>query len=72
MQLLTAILRMCAQEMRYSVCFSPCSHHHKLTDDGCAANPVGPVDREGLEELLRRLDKVDLDSLSRVADSKVR
>lgn len=30
------------------------------------------VDREGLEALLRRLQKADLDSVSRVSKSKVR
>lgn len=38
----------------------------------CSAKGIGPVDRQGLEEMLRRLDAVDLDSVSRVSDSKVR
>lgn len=37
----------------------------------CTTQPSGAVDRDGLEEMLRRLQKVDLESVSRVADSKV-
>lgn len=37
----------------------------------CAAESVETVDRKGLEEMLRRLEAVDLDSVSKVSDSKV-
>ncbi|CAM9251698.1 unnamed protein product [Ectocarpus sp. 12 AP-2014] len=43
----------------------------KLSTTACTANGSGAVDREGLELMLRKLEVVDLDSVSRVSDSKV-
>ncbi|CAM9389533.1 unnamed protein product [Ectocarpus sp. 12 AP-2014] len=42
----------------------------KLSTTACTANGSGAVDREGLELMLRKLEVVDLDSVSRVSDSK--
>ncbi|CAB1096050.1 unnamed protein product [Ectocarpus sp. CCAP 1310/34] len=44
----------------------------KLSTTACTTNGSGAVDREGLELMLRKLEVVDLDSASRVSDSKVR
>lgn len=44
----------------------------KLSSTACTTNGAGAVDREGLELMLRKLEVVDLDSVSRVSDSKVR
>lgn len=43
----------------------------KFADGECAVKRAGAVDREGLENMLLRLDAVDLESVSRVSDSKV-
>lgn len=42
-----------------------------LKSDLCTAGSAQAVDRNGLENMLRRLEAVDLDSVSRVSDSKV-
>lgn len=43
------------------------------SDDGvCAAKRAQALDREGLEKMLLRLEAVDLESVSRVSDSKVK
>lgn len=44
----------------------------QLSTTACTTNVSGAVDREGLELMLRKLQVVDLDSVSRVSDSKVR
>ncbi|CAM9273636.1 unnamed protein product [Hapterophycus canaliculatus] len=43
----------------------------KLKGDVCTAKSAEAVDRSGLEDMLRRLEAVDLDSVSRVSGSKV-
>lgn len=43
----------------------------KLNGGLSSAKDAGAVDRHGLEEMLRRLEAVDLDSVSKVSDSKV-
>lgn len=43
----------------------------KFDGGRCSAKGAEAVDRQGLEEMLRRLEAVDLDSVSRVSDSKV-
>ena len=45
---------------------------HKLAEGTGAENQSGAVDRKGLEAMLQKLQTVDLDSVSRVSDSKVR
>lgn len=41
-------------------------------DGRCLATSLDkPVDREGLEMMLRKLEKVDVDSVKRVAETKV-
>ncbi|CAM9374486.1 unnamed protein product [Scytosiphon promiscuus] len=43
----------------------------KRKGDVCTTESAETVDREGLEDMLRKLEAVDLDSVSRVSDSKI-
>lgn len=44
----------------------------KFADGVCSAKRAQALDRESLEKMLLRLDAVDLESVSRISDSKVK
>ena len=58
----------------FVIFFTPRAHAKSSQSEGGLSTTSlnRAVDRQGLEKMLRRLEKVDLDSLTRVAESKVR
>ena len=48
----------------------PCTVSYQ-GDGECLATSLEPAGREGLEMMLRKLEKVDLDSVKRVSETKV-